>query len=258
MHWLQPFMSNKSDEKTHFGYETIPSNEKAHKVGEVFHSVAKKYDIMNDVMSLGMHRLWKRFTIQHSNVKPGDKVLDIAGGTGDIAKRFAKKVGNKGQVILSDINGSMLNEGKDRLTDLNIINNVSFVQADAQKLPFAPNSFNCLSIGFGLRNVTDKAMALRSMYDVLKPGGKVLILEFSKPNNPLLNKVYDKYSFGVIPKIGGLIANDKASYQYLVESIRMHPGQQEMLGLLKEAGFEDCGYHNLAGGIVALHYGYKI
>lgn len=251
-------MPNKPDEKTHFGYEQVSCNEKAGKVGEVFHSVAKKYDIMNDAMSLGMHRLWKRFTIQHSNVKPGDKVLDIAGGTGDIAKRFAKKVGEKGHVILSDINGSMLGEGKNRFTDLNIINNVSFVQADAQHLPFQPNSFNCLSIGFGLRNVTDKAMALRSMYDVLKPGGKVLVLEFSKPNNPLLNKVYDKYSFHVIPKIGGLIADDEASYQYLVESIRMHPGQQEMLGMLQEAGFEDCGYHNLAGGIVALHYGYKI
>lgn len=246
------------DELTHFGFESVPPKEKTKRVSAVFHSVASKYNLMNDVMSLGMHRLWKRFAMQHTGLRPGQFALDLAGGTGDLTRMLSKQVGQQGKVVLSDINASMLAEGKHLLTDTNNIDNVTFVQANAEVLPFPDNSFHAVTISFGLRNVTDKAKALRAMHGVLKPGGKVLILEFSTPKHPLLKKVYDKYSFSFIPKFGEYIAKDKASYQYLVESIRMHPDQEQMLALLKEAGFESCGVYSLAGGIVALHYGYKV
>lgn len=245
------------EKETHFGFKQIPLAEKAARVAEVFHSVASKYDLMNDLMSLGMHRLWKRFTIQQSGVRAGQKVLDLAGGTGDLAKAFAKIVGRDGNVILSDINEKMLERGRERLLDEGIVGNIQFVQADAEKLPFEENYFDCVTIAFGLRNVTDKLAALRSMYRVLKPGGKVLVLEFSKPVLPLLNTLYDKYSFHIIPKLGAWIAGDESSYQYLVESIRMHPDQETLKQMMTEAGFEDVTYHNLSGGIVALHKGYK-
>jgi len=246
------------DELTHFGFESVPPEEKTKRVGAVFHSVAGKYNLMNDVMSLGMHRLWKRFAMQHTGLRLGQFVLDLAGGTGDLTRMLSKQVGQQGCVVLSDINASMLTEGRNLLTDANSIHNVKFVQANAEALPFPDNSFHAVTISFGLRNVTDKAKALRAMHRVLKPGGKVLILEFSTPKNPLLKKVYDTYSFSFIPKFGEYIAKDKASYQYLVESIRMHPDQEHMLALLKASGFESCDVYSLAGGIVALHYGYKV
>ena len=211
---------------------------------------------MNDLMSMGVHRLWKRFTIHSSGVKKGSKVLDIAGGTGDLTLKFSKLVGSTGQVILADINASMLNVGRDRLTDQGIVNNIDYVQANAESLPFPDNSFDCISIAFGLRNVTDKNAALRSMYRVLKPGGRLLILEFSKPAD-WLAPVYDTYSFKLLPKIGKVVSNDEDSYRYLAESIRMHPDQETMKSMMVEAGFERCDYHNMSAGIVALHSGYK-
>lgn len=252
-------MSKESQENrtTHFGFEEVPVQEKSGRVAEVFHSVASKYDLMNDVMSMGMHRLWKRFTIGQSSVRSGQYVLDIAGGTGDLAREFAKKVGKDGLVVLADINEKMLTVGRQRLTDQGIVGNVEFVQADAEKLPFPDSYFDCITIAFGLRNVTDKAAALRSMYRVLKPGGKLLVLEFSKPTLPLLNKIYDEYSFKLIPKFGEWICNDRESYQYLVESIRMHPNQEDLKKMMEESGFDDVDYHNLTGGVVALHKGYK-
>lgn len=240
--------------KTHFGFKEIPTHEKSGKVAEVFHSVASKYDLMNDVMSLGMHRLWKKFAIAQCNIREGQTVLDIAGGTGDLAKEFAEKAG---LVVLADINHKMLEQGRIRLTDAGKVGNVVYVQADAEKLPFPENYFDCITIAFGLRNVTDKAAALRSMYRVLKPGGKCIILEFSKPTLSILNKIYDQYSFKIIPKLGEWICNDRESYQYLVESIRMHPDQDTLKTMLQEAGFEDVDYFNLSGGIVALHKGFK-
>lgn len=242
---------------THFGFSEVPHAEKAERVADVFHSVASKYDLMNDVMSFGMHRLWKRFTLSQSGVRPGAFVLDLAGGTGDLTQAFSKKVGDKGQVVLADINEKMLQQGRERLLDEGIAGNVKYVQADAESLPFPRDYFDCISIAFGLRNVTDKQKALQSMYDILKPGGKCLILEFSKPTMPLLDKVYDAYSFNIIPKLGGLILNDEKSYQYLVESIRMHPDQATLQSMMEAAGFEDVEYHNLSGGIVALHKGFK-
>jgi demethylmenaquinone methyltransferase/2-methoxy-6-polyprenyl-1,4-benzoquinol methylase len=250
-------MTYPKDKTTHFGYQEVPIQEKASKVAEVFHSVANKYDLMNDVMSLGMHRLWKKFTLAQSNVREGQTVLDIAGGTGDLAKEFAKKVGKTGKVVLADINEAMLAQGRARLMDQGIVGNVEFVQADAEQLPFPDNYFDCITIAFGLRNVTHKNAALSSMYRVLKPGGKAMILEFSKPTFSLLNKVYDEYSFKIIPKLGEWICNDRDSYQYLVESIRMHPDQATLKQMMQESGFEDVDYHNLSGGIVALHKGYK-
>ena len=242
---------------THFGYTEVPVNEKASRVAEVFHSVANKYDLMNDFMSLGMHRLWKHFTIGQAQVRPGQCILDLAGGTGDLAKAFSKKVGPQGKVVLADINDKMLKEGRERLENQGILGNTSYVQADAECLPFPDDYFDCITIAFGLRNVTDKLAALRSMYRVLKPGGKLLVLEFSKPTVPALKTVYDKYSFNVIPKLGEWICNDKASYQYLVESIRMHPDQEALKAMMMEASFEDVSFHNLTGGIVALHKGFK-
>ncbi|MFT6253834.1 MAG: demethylmenaquinone methyltransferase/2-methoxy-6-polyprenyl-1,4-benzoquinol methylase [Granulosicoccus sp.] len=242
---------------THFGFQEVPIEEKAHRVADVFHSVAGKYDLMNDLMSGGVHRLWKRFTIELSAVRPGHKVLDIAGGTGDLAYKFSTLVGDAGQVILSDINSSMLNVGRDRLIDLGVNQNVQYVQLDAQHIPFDDNSFDCITISFGLRNVTDKDLALRSILRVLKPGGRLLVLEFSKPKNALLEKVYDQYSFRLLPAIGKLITNDAESYRYLAESIRMHPDQETLKGMMADAGFENVEYHNMTGGIVALHKGIK-
>lgn len=243
--------------KTHFGYREVNTEDKSNLVAEVFRSVAPKYDLMNDLMSLGMHRLWKRFTIQHAALRPGQCVLDVASGTGDLAKAFAKLVGKDGKVVMTDINDAMLQVGRDRLVDAGILGNVECIQADAEKLPFEDNYFDCITIAFGLRNVTDKATALRSMHRVLKPGGKLLVLEFSHPQNPVLNKLYDTYSFNVIPKLGELVTNDRDSYQYLVESIRMHPDQEKLKSMMTEAGFEDVDYFNLSGGIVALHKGFK-
>lgn len=232
--------------------------EKASLVGEVFTSVASKYDIMNDLMSAGVHRIWKRFTIELSAVRPGHRVLDLAGGTGDLASKFAELVGPEGEVSLVDINASMLETGRDRLTDRGICGNIHYVQSDAQYLPFPDNYFDCITIGFGLRNVTDKALALRAMHRVLKPGGRLLVLEFSKPNNPLLGKIYDSYSFNLLPKIGKWVAQDEDSYRYLAESIRMHPDQETLKNMLVDAGFVDCEFHNMTGGIVAVHKGLKL
>lgn len=250
-------MSEKP-QTTHFGYSQVPVEEKAGKVAEVFHSVASKYDIMNDVMSLGVHRFWKKFTLDQAAARSGHRVLDLAGGTGDLAKVFARKVGREGQVVLADINSSMLEEGRRRLTDAGIAGNIEYAQVNAECLPFPDNHFDIVTIAFGLRNVTDKDSALRSINRVLKPGGKLLILEFSKPLNDSFSKVYDFYSFNLLPKMGKLIADDEESYRYLAESIRMHPDQETLKEMMEDAGFRQCSYHNLTGGIVALHKGYVI
>jgi len=247
-----------ADQKTtHFGYEQVAVDEKAERVAGVFHSVAAKYDIMNDLMSGGVHRLWKRFTIELSAVRSGHKVLDIAGGTGDLAHKFSKLVGSEGQVILSDINSSMLNVGRDRLINRGVNNNVQYAQLDAQYLPFDDNTFDCITIAFGLRNVTDKDLALQSMLRVLKPGGRLLVLEFSKPKNALLSKAYDEYSFRVLPFMGKLVTQDADSYRYLAESIRMHPDQETLKAMMDNAGFANTEYYNMTGGVVALHKGIK-
>ena len=238
---------------THFGFQQVKAGEKAARVADVFHSVAAKYDVMNDVMSFGIHRLWKRFTLEAAGARPGQCLLDIAGGTGDLAAQFARQVGHQGLVVLADINNSMLSVGRDKLLNNGIAQNVRFAQADAQSLPFPDNTFDCITIAFGLRNVTDKDQALNAMHRVLKPGGKLLVLEFSKPQSPLLEKLYDHYSFHVLPRMGQLIANDSASYQYLAESIRMHPNQDTLKGMILNAGFHHCDVYNLTGGIVALH-----
>lgn len=250
-------MTGKSDNTTHFGYKTVESEDKVDMVASVFHSVAAKYDVMNDLMSMGIHRLWKRFTIDCSGARPGHKVLDLAGGTGDLTAKFSRIVGDKGSVTLADINDSMLKVGRAKLRDRGIVGNVTYVQANAEELPFPDNHFDLITIAFGLRNVTDKDKALASMHRVLKPGGRLLVLEFSKPDSEMLNKVYDFYSFNVLPKMGKLIADDGDSYQYLAESIRMHPDQDTLKGMMETVGFESVEYHNLTGGIVALHRGYK-
>jgi demethylmenaquinone methyltransferase / 2-methoxy-6-polyprenyl-1,4-benzoquinol methylase len=257
MNSSQQDKNTEGTDKTHFGYEEVRKEDKANRVAGVFHSVASNYDFMNDVMSMGIHRLWKRFTIEMSGVRAGQRVLDIAGGTGDLAAKFSELVGDSGEVVLADINDSMLEVGRERLVDRGIINNITYVQANAEELPFPDNYFDCISIAFGLRNVTNKDAALRSMYRVLKPGGRVLILEFSKPVVPGLGPIYDAYSFKLLPLMGKLIAKDDASYRYLAESIRMHPGQEELLAMMQDAGMERCEYFNLTGGIVALHRGYK-
>ena len=248
---------NLTDDTTDFGYERVKTAEKAGRVREVFDSVAAQYDLMNDLMSGGLHRLWKRFTIELSAVRSGQTVLDIAGGTGDLAAKFSKLVGADGKVILADINAAMLSVGRDRLIDKGALSNIDVVQADAQFLPFEDNSIDCITIAFGLRNVTDKVKALRSMHRVLKPGGRVLVLEFSKPTSPLLSKVYDAYSFSALPAMGKLITDDADSYRYLAESIRKHPDQESLLEMVEDAGFVDCRYHNMTGGIVAVHRGIK-
>ncbi|ABD81960.1 bifunctional demethylmenaquinone methyltransferase/2-methoxy-6-polyprenyl-1,4-benzoquinol methylase UbiE [Saccharophagus degradans] len=247
-----------SDEQTtHFGYEKVDVKDKARRVAGVFHSVAAKYDIMNDVMSGGIHRIWKQFTIELSGVRSGHKVLDIAGGTGDLTKKFSRIVGPTGQVVLADINESMLNVGRDKLIDSGVAGNVVYTQADAQYLPFPDNTFDCITIAFGLRNVTDKDLAIASMLRVLKPGGRLLILEFTKPQNALVEKAYDFYSFKILPTMGQIIAQDADSYRYLAESIRMHPDQETLKGMMDAAGFAQTKYHNMTGGIVALHTGIK-
>jgi demethylmenaquinone methyltransferase / 2-methoxy-6-polyprenyl-1,4-benzoquinol methylase len=248
---------NSDENTTHFGFQTVEKNEKESKVASVFHSVAQQYDVMNDLMSFGIHRLWKRFTIDASGVRPGNKVLDLAGGTGDLTAKFSQLVGREGKVILADINSSMLNVGRDKLRDRGLVQNIEYVQANAQYLPFEDNTFDVITIAFGLRNVTDKDMALRSMYRVLKPGGRLLVLEFSKPEHELVNKAYDFYSFNILPKMGELVAKDGDSYQYLAESIRMHPDQETLKTMMDAAGFEQTSFKNLTGGVVALHKGYK-
>ncbi len=242
------------DNQTHFGFKTVDESEKAGKVAEVFHSVAQKYDVMNDLMSGGLHRVWKHFTLTTSGVRAGDKVLDIAGGTGDLARGWAKRVGKSGEVWLTDINSSMLTVGRDRLLDEGMILPVSL--ADAEKLPFPDNYFNAVSVAFGLRNMTHKDAALKEMFRVLKPGGKLFVLEFSKVWKPL-SPLYDFYSFKALPVMGKLVANDADSYQYLAESIRMHPDQETLKQMMLEAGFGRVDYHNMTGGVVALHKGIK-
>lgn len=243
--------------ETHFGYRKVENSQKSSLVAQVFQSVAPNYDLMNDLMSLGMHRLWKRQTLAEATIQPGQFVLDVASGTGDLAKAFTKLVGPRGRVIMSDINDAMLQTGRERMINAGIVGNIDYVLADAEKLPFEDNQFDCITIAFGLRNVTDKDAALRSMYRILKPGGKLLILEFSHPTSSALKKFYDFYSFQCIPRMGELVAKDRDSYQYLVESIRMHPDQATLKNMLNNAGFEDTYFTNLTGGIVALHKGYK-
>jgi len=246
-----------SDNTTHFGYQDVPADDKANLVRDVFDSVASRYDIMNDLMSAGLHRLWKRHTIAQAAARPGDVVLDLAGGTGDLAREFSKKVGPTGHVVLADINAAMLKQGRSRLVDAGVSGNLSIAQVDAQDLPFEDGTFDCITIAFGLRNVTDKEAALRSMFRVLKTGGKAMILEFSEPSRAI-KPAYDLYSFKVLPMLGKLVAGDSDSYQYLAESIRMHPDQETLKAMMEEAGFERCRYNNLAAGIVALHIGYRI
>jgi demethylmenaquinone methyltransferase / 2-methoxy-6-polyprenyl-1,4-benzoquinol methylase len=243
---------------THFGFSQVKTEEKQAKVAEVFHSVANKYDLMNDVMSMGIHHLWKKFTIELCGLREGHIVLDLAGGTGDLAIKQAKLVGDSGHVVLADINASMLQEGRDRVLNKGLVNRISTSQCNAEILPFDDNSFDCITIAFGLRNVTDKAKALSSMRRVLKPGGRLCVLEFSKPLYQPLEKIYDFYSFNILPRMGELIANDRASYQYLAESIRMHPDQETLKNMmLEEAGFDEAEVFNMTGGIVALHRAFK-
>jgi len=243
---------------TDFGFASIPKDEKKSRVRAVFDSVAEQYDIMNDVMSLGLHRLWKRFVVAQSGLKTGQKALDVAAGSGDLSLGLLKRVGPTGRVIVTDINTAMLRRGRDRLVNAGMVGNVEYAEADAENLPFKSKVFNCVTIGFGLRNLTDKSLALRSMRRVLKPGGRVLVLEFSKPNFGLLDRFYDMYSFRVLPKLGQLLANDAASYQYLAESIRKHPDQEQLKTLMVEQGFERCRYYNLSGGIVSVHVGFRL
>jgi len=246
-----------NDDTTHFGFKQVPKQEKVTLVRGVFDSVASQYDVMNDLMSMGIHRIWKRVAVQLANIREGDQVLDLAGGTGDLTLLFEKRVGKSGQVILADINSEMLRTGRDRLINKGLSGNISYAQVNAECLPFADNSFDCVCIGFGLRNVTDKDMALRSMYRVLKPGGRVIVLEFSHPIDPVTEKIYDFYSFNLLPKIGALVAKDEDSYRYLAESIRMHPKQAELKQMMENAGLERCEFFNMTQGIVAVHRGYK-
>ncbi len=242
---------------THFGYEEIAAGEKAGRVRDVFDSVAQKYDLMNDLMSGGMHRLWKRFTLTRTGLRTGDFALDVAGGTGDLSAGMSNQVGKSGLVCLTDINAEMLARGRARLVNEGIVSNAAIAQANAECLPFADNTFHCITIGFGLRNVTDKNAALASMRRILKPGGRLLVLEFSKPVLKLIEPLYEMHLFRILPALGRYIANDEASYQYLAESIRVHPDQETLLKMMADAGLEDSHYFNLAGGIVALHIGYK-
>ncbi len=248
----------QQDSSTDFGYEEIPTSEKQRRVGEVFTSVAQKYDLMNDVMSFGIHRLWKRFTLEMCGLRPGHRVLDLAGGTGDLALKQADIVGSSGQVILADINADMLQCGRDRVIDSGLVGRIETVQCNAEILPFADNHFDCITMAFGLRNVTDKGTALASMQRVLKPGGRLCVLEFSRPIYEPLERLYDFYSFSLLPRMGQAIANDRASYQYLAESIRKHPDQDSLRQIiLEQGGFDEVEIHNLSGGIVALHRAFK-
>ncbi len=241
--------------QTHFGFETVDETDKAKRVAGVFTSVASKYDIMNDLMSAGMHRIWKRFAISIAGVRPGQRVLDVAGGSADMARLYSREAGKSGEVVLTDINNAMLRVGRDRLLDEGI--SMPALQCDAEHLPFPDNHFNCVNISFGLRNVTHKDAALREMQRVVKPGGRVVVLEFSKVAKPL-EKAYDLYSFKLLPRMGKLIADDADSYRYLAESIRMHPGQEELKQMMIDAGLKHVEYFNLTGGIVAVHRGYKV
>jgi demethylmenaquinone methyltransferase / 2-methoxy-6-polyprenyl-1,4-benzoquinol methylase len=247
-----------TENTTHFGFKRVAAEEKASLVRGVFDSVAEHYDIMNDLMSMGVHRIWKRIAVQLSNVRKGEQVLDLAGGTGDLTTLFEQRVGNEGNIVLADINSQMLRTGRNRLIDRGLAGNIQYTQVNAECLPFADNSFDCVCIAFGLRNVTDKDSALRSMYRVLKPGGRAIVLEFSHPIDPITEKVYDFYSFNLLPKIGKWVAKDEDSYRYLAESIRMHPKQDELKAMMETAGFERCEYFNMTQGIVAVHRGYKI
>ncbi|WP_394754185.1 bifunctional demethylmenaquinone methyltransferase/2-methoxy-6-polyprenyl-1,4-benzoquinol methylase UbiE [Crenothrix sp.] len=243
---------------THFGFKQVDSKDKVNLVRGVFDSVAENYDIMNDLMSVGIHRIWKRIAVQLSNVRKDETVLDLAGGTGDLTVLFEQRVGKDGQVVLADINAQMLRTGRDRLIDKGLVGNVRYAQVNAECLPFEDDTFDCVCIAFGLRNVTDKDAALRSMYRVLKPGGRLIVLEFSHPTDKITEKVYDFYSFKLLPKIGKFVAKDEDSYRYLAESIRMHPKQDELKNMMEAAGFERCEYYNMTQGIVAIHRGYKI
>ena len=253
---LENLMSEQST--THFGYEQVPTEDKARRVADVFSSVASEYDLMNDIMSLGVHRLWKRQAVHLCAIRKNYQVLDLAGGTGDIARLIYKQLGDDGRVTLCDINAEMLKEGRNRFLDKGLFKGIDYVQGNAEALPFEDNSFDCMTIAFGLRNVTDKDAALRSMYSKLKYGSQLIILEFSKIVIPVFDKIYDEYSFKLIPMFGKAVANDEASYQYLVESIRMHPDQDTLASMMQNAGFERVQYHNMSGGIVAIHRGYKI
>ncbi|WP_150463667.1 bifunctional demethylmenaquinone methyltransferase/2-methoxy-6-polyprenyl-1,4-benzoquinol methylase UbiE [Francisella sp. XLW-1] len=248
---------SKENKTTDFGFTEVPWEEKQKKVAGVFHSVAAKYDLMNDLMSFGIHRIWKKQTIAKTGIRKGDRVLDLAGGTGDLAYKFCQMVGSQGKVVLSDINSSMLEVGKEKLTNKGCVGNIEYVQANAESLPFPDNYFDCITISFGLRNVTDKAKAIASMCRVLKPGGRLLVLEFSKPIVPMLSKVYDEYSFKALPFLGKIITQDAESYKYLAESIRKHPDQETLKQMMYDAGFDNVEYQNMTGGIVALHIGYK-
>ncbi len=244
-------------DQTHFGFETVPAADKARRVRAVFDSVAANYDLMNDLMSVGLHRLWKRFALGRTGLRPGDLALDVAGGTGDIAAGLARQVGPTGLVLHTDINREMLEVGRRRLVDAGLFANTRTLQANAEQLPFPDRSFHAVTIAFGLRNCTDKPAALRDMARVLKPGGRLMVLEFSKPAVKLLEPVYDVYSFRVLPWLGEVVAHDAASYRYLAESIRMHPDQETLRSMMVDAGLEDVSYHNLSGGIVALHTGFR-
>jgi demethylmenaquinone methyltransferase/2-methoxy-6-polyprenyl-1,4-benzoquinol methylase len=246
------------NQSTDFGFERVEPQEKTRRVGEVFSSIASRYDLMNDLMSMGIHRAWKRYAIHIAQIKPGAHILDVAGGTGDMSALFNSAAGEQGMVIVSDINNAMLSEGRDRLIDRGVVNGLQYVQANAEALPFARNSFDCICIAFGLRNVTNKDVALRSMFENVKYGGSVVILEFSKVVLPLLAKLYEMYSFHFIPRLGQMIAGDKDSYRYLVESISMHPDQETLKEMMEKAGFSRVDYYNLTGGIVAVHKGYKL
>ncbi len=248
----------ESRDETHFGFRKVPKAEKATLVKGVFDSVASRYDLMNDLMSFGIHRLWKRFAVALSGVRAGHRVLDLAAGTGDLSHHFAGRVGPTGLVVMTDINENMLRVGRDRMLDLGHAGNIQFAQVNAERLPFPDDSFDCITIGFGLRNVTDKEKALRAMYAALKPGGRALVLEFSHPVSLPLRKVYDLYSFTLLPKLGKAVVDDEESYRYLAESIRMHPDQETLKAMMEDAGFERCDYHNLTGGVVAIHRGFKL
>jgi len=242
---------------THFGFRRVPTAEKARKVAQVFDSVASRYDLMNDLMSFGIHRLWKRFTVELSAVREGQRVLDLAGGTGDLAAQLSRRVGPGGEVVVADINAAMLEVGRERLVNRGLVGNLRYVQADAERLPFPENHFDCVTIAFGLRNVTHKERALRAMWQVLRPGGRLLILEFSQVT-PALKPLYDIYSFKALPLMGKIVADDADSYRYLAESIRMHPDQEMLKAMMQEAGFERCDYFNLTAGVAALHRGWKL